>query len=353
MWTKGRAVVTAVLVSALVSSACGLGQPTTASPSLRPTCPTVATPSATSVSPRTGDIKLTGIVRSAETCAGVDSVRVGAYDGESGALLLGPLGTAMTDASGVFAITVPEGTYRMLFMPPSSSGLATRWWKNEHSYVRATSIKEDVSTLDMLLPRGFSVSGHVVGQDGVGTQASVTVSLASGRYEYVTGLLSDGSGQFSVALLAGDYRFRFESGLPWASQWFNSRASQAEGDNVVVARDVTDLNVTMVKGPIVSGRVVYPDSRPVEGTIAFAALATTRGWCCEFAALTYTAANGTFGFALPRGTYRIGFMFTNPADGRPFAYWWPSGSRNMEDADPVAVERDRGDIDLRVRGTPP
>lgn len=353
MWTKGRALVAVTLVSALVNGACDLGQPTTASPSPRPTCPTIAMPSATSVSPRTGEIKLSGIVRSAETCAGVHSVRVGAYDGESGALMVGPRGTAVTDASGMFAIAVPEGTYRMLFSPPSGSGLATRWWKNEHSYVRAMSIKEELTTLDVLLPRGFSVSGRVVGQDGVGIQAAVTVSLASSRYELVTGLLSDGSGQFSVALLAGDYRFQFESGLPWASQWFNSRASQAEGDNVIVAKDVTDLNVTLVKGPIVSGRVMYADSRPVEGTIAFAALPTTRGWCCEFAALTYTAADGTFGFAVPRGTYRIGFMFSSAADGRPFAYWWPSGSRNMEDADPVQVERDRADIDLRVRGTPP
>jgi hypothetical protein len=214
-------------------------------------------------------------------------------------------------------------------------------------------IEKELTTMDMRLPRGFSVSGRVVDQDGVGTLAAVTISLASSRYEFVTGALSDSTGKFSVALLAGDYRFQFDAGRPWASQWFNARGSQAEGDNVIVAKDVTDLNVKLVKGPIVSGRVLYPDLRPVEGTIAFAALPTTRGWCCEYAALTYTEADGTFSFALPRGTYRIGFMFTNAADGRPLVYWWPSGSRNMEDADPVAVERDRGGIDLKVRGTPP
>jgi hypothetical protein len=308
------------------------------------TCAPLALPSPSAPVPD-GKIRFSGIVRGAETCAAVAQVQVGAYEAHSGALTITTLDVATTDASGLFTLTVPTGVYRILFVAPAGSGLASRWWVHELSYVRATSLDGDRAGLDMLLPHGFTISGNVITDTGAPLQAGILVSPATDYFDYVTSAFSGPDGHYTVTVATGDYRLHFLVAPPWASQWWNKRSSHDAAEDVIVAKDVTDVSVMVHTGRVVSGRVTL-SSKPTERVLAFATLPSTR-MCCEFVGNAFTRADGTFRMALPDGTYRIGFAFTD-RNGHLFANWWPDGSLDMAKAGPVLVDRDRTDIDYDV-----
>jgi hypothetical protein len=344
----------ALLLAALVESACDLQPFAAPSPSARHTCAPLALPSPTAEAP-TGKIRLSGIVRSAETCAGIEDVVVIAYAAHRGAVTIASTEATGSDGSGLFTLYVPTGIYHVLFIPPDGSGLASRWWPREPTYLRALSIDAARDGLDMQLPKGFTISGNVMTDAGApARQSYIRVSPSSDTYDFVTSTNADRDGHYSVTVTSGIYRVQFFAPPPWVGQWWKKRASYANADDVVVAaKDVGDVSVILSQGRTVSGRVAAADATPVEDAFAFAALTTTTNWCCEFVAVSgSSSADGVYRLALPEGTYRIGFLFSDP-DGRPYALWWPgpatAPSTGMESSRPVVVDRDRSDIDLTLR----
>jgi len=346
MDARVRKLVVAVLLSALLSGACDLQPSARPTAAARITCAPLAL-SSPSTPISTGKIRFSGIVRNAQTCAAVTKVQVAAYEAQGGALTISSIDFATTDVSGLFELVVPSGQYRILFIPPAGSGLASRWWIHELSYLRATPLDGERAGLDMLLPQGFTISGNVITDTGAPLQAGVVVSPATDYYDWVTATSTDGRGHYTTTVPAGDFRLHFLTGPPWASQWWDNRSSHDEADDVIVAKDVTDISVMLRPGRIVSGRVTYSDSRPAEGALAFAMLPTTTRWCCEFAGTAYTDSDGRFRIALPEGTYRVGFAFDD-GEGRLYALWWPGSGTDMDRSSPVVVDRDRNDLDLEL-----
>lgn len=322
--------------------------------SARATCAPVSLPSATpsgtpAASGVTVSVSLTisGIVRSAASCAAVESVSVLAYEAHLGAITISPLGGATTDASGLFELQVPRGTYRVLFIPPDDSALASRWWTNQPSYVRATPINVDHIGIDVLLPHGVSITGTVLSDSGAPQPAGVRATRAlSDEYDFVTAASTDRSGHYTLMVLPGEYRLQFSALPPWAGQWWEKRNSYAQSDNIAVAQDIKDVSIMLHTGSTLSGRLTSPDASPLRGALAFAARPTTTGWCCEFVSNIKTDADGRYSLAVPDGTYRVGFLFTLP-NGHFVAFWWPGGG-TLEEAGNVIVNGARTDVDLQL-----
>jgi len=347
-------ITVALLLAALIDGACDLQPFAAPSPSARHTCAPLALPSPSAAAP-TGKIRLSGIVRSADTCAGIEDVVVVAYAAHRGAVTISSTETTGSDGSGLFTLYVPTGIYHVLFVPPDDSGLASRWWLREPSYLRATSIDAARDGLDMQLPKGFTISGDITTDTGAPARRSyIRVSPSSDTYDFVTSTNADRNGHYSVTVTSGIYRVQFFAPPPWVGQWWKKRSSYAGADEVVVAsKDVSDVSVMLSLGRSVSGRVAYPDSTPLEDATAFAALPTTTNWCCEFVAVSDSGnVDGVYRLSVPEGTYRIGFLFSDP-DGRPYALWWPgpatAPTTAMESSRPVVVDQDRSDINLTLR----
>lgn len=349
MWGHFRPFVVALLLTALVDGACDLPSFAGPSPSIRPACVPPPSPT-TGVAPssRIPQIRISGIVRSRETCAPIEGVGVAAYEAHGDAVTLGSRVVTISDSGGLFALEVVPGKYRLLFDPPQGSEFGSRWWPKESSYLYATSIDGDRADIVMLLPRGISISGRVITDTGAPIpDAHVRVSLANNQYDFAAITFTDGSGRYSVMVAPGDYRLQFFASPLWASQWWDNRSSYGAADTVIASRDVTDISVMLRPGKTLRGRITSASSGTLAGVFVFAMLPSTKNWCCEFVGYAAVDANGLFRFSVPDGTYRIGFIFSDN-DEHFTVLWWPKGSYDVDEAGPVLVDRDRSDINLAL-----
>ena len=278
-------------------------------------------------------------------------VYIAAYEGQRDAVVLFPIEVATTDASGLFEMSLPTGSYRVLFSPPAGSGLSPRWWLQERTYSRASTISSDQLGIDVVLGRGFTIGGVVTDSGNVpldgGTMQASPGGSPTAEYDIVNVGGIDDQGRFAMTVPPGSYRLKFYGLAPFVSAWWRDRSSHRDADDVIAARDVTDLRVTLGVGGTIRGRLTYASTgAPASGAYPVAAHATTRGWCCEFeTAAAETDEDGNFTMYIRDGTYRIGFVvLTSP---RTVIYWWPSAT-TYENAEMVEVRGERRGIDMRI-----
>jgi hypothetical protein len=336
-----------VILLSLLNASCTLVTPFSSSASPTPTCAPVSPPTA---SPPTSGILVSGIVRSAGSCSGVSAVRITAYEGQSGANILFPTEVVKTDASGLFEMRLPTGSYRVLFSPPVGSGLGPQWWLREKTYSRARTISASQGSIDVLLGRGFTIGGVVTDSGNVpldgGSMSVSPGSPAPTEYDLVTVGGIDDQGRFSIMIAPGLYRLKFYGLAPIVSGWWRDRATFGEADDVVASRDVIDLRVTLGTGSTIRGRLTLASGEPASGAYPVAAHATTQGWCCEFeTAAAETDKDGNFTMYVRDGTYRVGFVVQTAP--RTVIYWWPSAT-SYENAGAVEVRGDRRGVDMRL-----
>jgi uncharacterized surface anchored protein len=240
---------------------------------------------------------VTGTVTDAATSLRLGGMIVAAYDA-TGTLR----GTATTDATGLYVLSLANGDYRVLAYDPNGN-YATQFDTNAESF--ETSPLRNVGNsglqLNFALLRGGTISGRVQNPNGT-PRADATVevyNLSGTRRAFTT---TNANGDYTVVLPPGDYKvvaFDQFSG----AQFYRDAVAFAAAQPVRVTQSVTTANIffTLVAAARATGIVIDAATQtPIGGIDVYAY--TPAG---AQVARTTTAANGTFALTLPAGQFRL------------------------------------------------
>lgn len=163
--------------------------------------------------------------------------------------------TVFSGTEGAYSTSVPEGTYRVLrCWPPTGTELAVQWAE----YINVTA--GGVTTVNFTLPLGGTIEGKVTDTagnplEGIGLQ----VNAPEGHYRFCgTGTQTDISGAYSLPNIPeGIWGLGVEP--PEGSPYADKKVT----DISVTPGQTTTVNITLLRGGWVSGRVVDYNNSPV------------------------------------------------------------------------------------------
>ena len=252
---------------------------------------------------------------------------------------------APTSPTGYYELDhLPRQSYRVAFVPPAGSGLATAWHSTEGSVAQVPVTHQGVTTVDHELVSLGAASGVVTDPDG-NPVAAAHVSLRAPGSPWVTATTTTGpDGTYSFpGVQPGSYQVRFVApeGSSLASVWFDDADHRAQAGVV----EVTSGGSTLVDAPLrlsrsLTGTVTGPDGVAVEGAVV-------RAYRAEDGIVpsgrTETAADGSYALPnLPRGEYRVNVLA--PAGSGLAGGWVDGASRStarlvvVDDAGQVVVD---------------
>jgi hypothetical protein len=246
-------------------------------------------------------------------------------------------GSALTDASGAFAVEVPAGQYRA--RTDSAGGLLGEYSDGTPCTVlscdgtNAATIDvadQDIPGVDFSLARGGAIAGQLrdAVRGGIPIRPVRVEIHAAGGSLLATAVESDtGAYQTDVGLPAGSYLAVAGTASDYIAQVFDDRDCPGEtiaacnvalGDPVVIAAAATtagvDFDLTpstaMISGTVtaLAGGAPLADVRVVLTTSVAGAPVQE----------TLTAADGSYGFTTAPGTF---FVYAEPAPPLAFEYF--------------------------------
>jgi DNA/RNA endonuclease YhcR with UshA esterase domain len=267
---------------------------------------------------------------------------VAAYDAE-GTLR----GTATSDATGLYVLTLPTGSYR--FLAYDVAGVyATAFDGNAESFEtsRLRTIGNNGAQLSFTLVKGGTITGRVRTANDVPAADMVVeaYNLSGTRRGFTT---ANAAGEYTLVLPPGDYKvLAYDLAALLAPKFHSEARSFADATPVhVFAGSATGVFFTLDNAAIVSGTVVEASSGlPLSSMTVYAY--TPAG---ALVSVATTSASGAYTFSLPAGDYR----FVAADDAKVYATGYYGGSRSFEGSTAINVApgEQRGNVRLAlVRG---
>jgi len=271
-----------------------------------------------------GAATVTGTVTGAPTHVALKNMVVAAYDA-TGTLR----GTASTDATGLYILTLSVGEYRLLAYDPAGV-YATAFDGNAESF--ETSLLRSVPNIGTQVPftlvQGGVISGKVQSAGAPLQDAVVEAYNLSGTRRGFTS--TNSTANYSLVLPPGEYKVVAYTNSNYAVTFYNTVRSFAEATPVrVVAGLAKSVTFTLGVAAHVSGTAVDGATGLTLPSILVYAY-TPDG---AFVSVTTTNASGAFQFALPAGDYR----FVAADASRVYATAYHDGSRSFEGASTIVL----------------
>ena len=166
-----------------------------------------------------------------------------------------PSASTTTGADGSYVLAaIPPGTYRVVFVPPVSSGLRStwdgsptnRWAATPHSITPGTALDVDAHLVAVT-----AVTGTVTGPGGVGVAgARVSAYDADDRYVGTVTTTTGADGSYRLASMpANTYRVLVSppAGSGLAARWYVSSSLRSTATQIVVddATVVSGIDVAL------------------------------------------------------------------------------------------------------------
>ncbi|WP_307097445.1 carboxypeptidase regulatory-like domain-containing protein [Arthrobacter sp. V1I9] len=273
--------------------------------------------------------------------AGVDlkAVWVTAYH-SSGAMDYA--GSSSVAADGSYKVGgLQAGSYK-LEINSGNSGALNQWYGGGLTFSTATAIVitdgQAAGNADAVLVKGVSLSGKVTAPAGVSV-SEVTVSVLeadSGSQAGYAWVAVDGSYRVG-GLRAGNYKVQFNGGTSGAlDAWHGGGESLQTAATVAVgaSEDLADLNVSLVKGATISGKITAPSGVDLTRVNVAASLdeRPMRTWFPVNADGTYVLKG------LPAGTYKV--LFSGPESGALDE--WYDDAKMQAEAAPIVLTAGQG-----------
>ncbi|WP_457973931.1 beta strand repeat-containing protein [Arthrobacter sp. D1-17] len=175
-------------------------------------------------------------------------------------------GSSSVAADGSYKVGgLQAGSYKVQFNTGDSGALA-QWYGGGLTFSTATAIAladgQAVASADAVLVKGASLSGKVTAPAGISV-SDITVSVLeakAGSHAGYARVAADGSYRIG-GLREGNYKLQFNGGNSGAlDAWHGGGESLLTAGTIAVgaSQDLADLNVTLVKGATISGKISAP-----------------------------------------------------------------------------------------------
>ncbi|WP_307072756.1 carboxypeptidase regulatory-like domain-containing protein [Arthrobacter pascens] len=267
----------------------------------------------------------------------VASVRVEIYKTD---YAYSPVGTASVGSDGTYkVIGLPAGSYKLKFAG-AKAGALDLWHSNAASFDTATIVTltngQDLTGLNATLVKGATISGKVTAPAGVSLiRSSVYVYNAAegGNYVQYASLGSDGSYKF-IGLPAGNYKLSFSGYNSGAQElWYKTGTSFSTATALTVAagQDLTGIDVLLVKGATISGKVTTPVGIAANSTRVALYKADSSSSSLQS---VWVGPDGSYKFSeLTAGSYKIKFL----GNGSGALDQWHSNAASFDTATPLTL----------------
>ena len=266
--------------------------------------------------------QITGRVTAADGGAGLSGVYVWVYDASTG-YEVDQYGS--TDATGVYTIGLPTGSYKLQFSPSSygaSLAYVRQYYNGKPDLASADVINVTapnvVSNINQTLARGGQITGRVTVSDTHSPVQWLYVGVYDGNGSRVGSSSTNASGVYTTTgLPTGSYRVEFRPGSTSAPgksylrQYYNNKPTLALADAISVTAPnlVSNIDVALECGGQIVGTVTAADTglplQAVRGIVI-----NSSGIYVE-SFRTFGRDNYFFTIGLPTGDYRLWFFGTN------------------------------------------
>lgn len=227
--------------------------------------------------------------------------------------------TNSDDGSGFGVATQPDGSYTVVGLATgnytiqfqgNSSGYATQWYNNKSSPTLANPVVvtagSTTGNVNATLVQGGSITGKVANSAGSGIAGvMIYVSDAAGSSVYGNATTQTDGSYTLPGLPTGSYKLQISgNGTGYVSQFYNNKPSLLLADVIAVTAGSTtgNINITLVQGGAISGRVTNLSGSGVAGVSVYASDAAGGSGSGS----ANTQSDGTFTIVgLSAGSYRL------------------------------------------------
>lgn len=231
---------------------------------------------------------------------------------------------AVTEPDGTFSVPLAEGEYVVEFRAPE--GYLPQWSGNRPTRSEASpmtvSKEEGAKRLDVVLSRGGSISGTVKNRAGTGIPGVTVTATDAATGDRGESARSEEGGKYVIqGLKSGSFRLTADGS---AAGYIEARLPQPVAVNA--PSSVDNIDMVLIAGGAVSGKVTDPEGNPLPGVNVAAHDPAT--W--DEVGTAYTDASGEYKIGgLPENRYRIRFEKT---DSKYAVQWYKGKSRREESA---------------------
>jgi hypothetical protein len=210
----------------------------------------------------------------------------------------------LTAPDGTYLVAVPPGTYRVGAHIAETIAASLQVWPHAwYGGGYAIGLGKDLvvgtapTQADIQLIKTFTVSGRVVGRDGVGVPRATVSAIRRLNVDYpLGGVMTDSTGQFALTTPAMPIMVTVQAGGPTGISW-------ADRD-LDVQGDVSGLQFVVDRGNVISGTLRDSAGRALAATnigVAFNDSSVMCGASCN----AETDSGGHFLVVIPSGTMTV------------------------------------------------
>ena len=243
-----------------------------------------------------------------------------------------------TDSEGYYALSVPEGPYRVIFSPMNAAGyFAPEYYNNKASHREADLIivvaGQTTFNINAQLEVGGKISGRVTDASRNGIE-NVYIFPEDPEHGGMSGGHSDNQGYYTFTVLAGTYTVRFETTSAtgyYLPEWYSNKYDRNEADSVTVTagKTTSNINAQLEIGGKISGRVTDASNDGIAHVHVWPNDLDNNALDSAF-----TDGQGYYTFNVPSGTYKVAFY---PRGAGYYALEYYNNEPNFNEADLVTV----------------
>jgi Carboxypeptidase regulatory-like domain/Bacterial Ig-like domain len=252
-----------------------------------------------------------------------------------------------TDASGDYTLEgLATASYKIQFSPCGGENLLGEFYDDEVSFETADPVAatagSSVTGIDAELTTGGSVSGTLLGSDGLAkVGACVYVTTTGSQPTFYPGS-TDANGDYLVdGLPGGDYKIQFDPSCSPANvdlgEWYDNKSDMESADLVNVASGATTsgIDAQLAEGATISGTVIDASTTDPVAGICVNVLRVSDDLSIGVAT---TDVNGDYSIgALQAGSYKVQFGGPSCVGFNLYAPEFHQNKRTVAAADTVVL----------------
>lgn len=169
----------------------------------------------------------------------------------------------LTDAQGLYTVTVKSGSYKIDFDPPGETAYVDEFYDNATTAAAATPVNAIAPALtpniNAALAKGGLITGRIVDKlTGKGLELAFADVFDASTGQFAGSAISDAAGYYTVTtgLRTGLYKVEFDR-LDYHPRYFDDKPTFATADAVAVTAPNTTANINGALSACVPPNAVY------------------------------------------------------------------------------------------------